>query len=361
MKGVSSIRSALKFAGLAAVLTASCWFALSAAAQQPPVQQTPQQSAAAQQSPQPTAGTVSGTISDKDGNPISGATLTLTKSNPLLKEQAASDDDGKFSFTNVTPGSFRITVSASPFADQTISGVVAAGQTYIVPPVTMVLATVNTTVTVEPTAVVAERQIKVEEQQRVLGVFPNFYVSYVANAAPLNPKQKSELAWKDAIDPVTFFLIGAIAGMQQATNQFPGYGQGAAGYGDRYGASYADFASGAIFGSVIFPAIFRQDPRYFYKSTGSKKSRILYAIANAVICKGDNRHWQPNYSSVLGNLASGALANTYYPPQNRNGVALTFEVTAVGVAATAGDNLLQQFLIPKLSGKHSQPEADALH
>lgn len=300
-------------------------------------------------------------ITDKDGNPISGATLTLTQGNPLLKEQAASDDDGKFSFTNVTPGSFQITVAASPFADQTISGAVAAGQTYVVPPITLVLATVNTTVTVEPTAVVAEREIKAEEKQRVLGVFPNFYVSYVANAAPLNPKQKSELAWKDAIDPVTFILIGAIAGMQQATNQFPGYGQGAAGYGDRYGASYADFASGAIFGSVIFPAIFRQDPRYFYKSTGSKKSRILYAIANAVICKGDNGHWQPNYSSALGNLASGALANTYYPPQNRNGVGLTFEVTAVGIAATAGDNLLQQFLIPKLSGKHVQAQTDALH
>ena len=351
----------LKFAALAVFATASLCFASATLAQQAPVQQTPQQTTVVQQSPQATTGTVTGTITDKDDKPISGAKLTLTQSTPLFREEAASDDEGRFTFAKVTPGSFQITVSASPFADQTVSGIVAAGQMYIVPPVILVLATVNTTITVEPTAVVAEREIKVEEKQRVLGVFPNFYVSYVANAAPLNPKQKSELAWKDAIDPVTFVLIGAIAGMQQATNQFPGYGQGAAGYGDRYGASYADFASGAIFGSVIFPAIFRQDPRYFYKSTGSKKSRILYAIANAVICKGDNGHWQPNYSSVLGNLASGGLANAYYPPQNRNGVALTFEVAAVGVAATAGDNLLQQFLIPKLSRKHELTQPDASH
>lgn len=360
MKGGIPIRSALKFAALAVIATAPFWLASAAVAQQIPDPQTPQQRTP-QQLQQPATGTITGVITDKDGNPISGAKLTLTQSCPPMKEEAASDDEGRFTFSNAIPGSFQITVSASPFADQSISGVVAAGQTCIVPPITLVLATVNTTVTVEPAAVVAEREIKVEEKQRVLGVFPNFYVSYVANAAPLNPKQKSELAWKDAIDPVTFVVIGAIAGMQQATNQFPGYGQGAQGYGKRYGASYADFASGAMFGSVIFPAIFRQDPRYFYKSTGSKKSRILYAIANAVICKGDNGHWQPNYSSVLGNLASGGLANTYYPPQNRNGVALTFEVTGVGVAATAADNLLQQFLIPKLSGKHSQPQTDASH
>jgi len=361
-KGGSPIRSALNFAAFVVIVTASFCFVPAALAQQLPIQQTPAQPGIVQQSPQATTGTITGTITDKDGNPISGAKLTLVQGTPPSREEAASDDEGRFTFANVTPGSFQITVSALPFADQTVSGVVAAGQMYIVPPITLVLATVNTTITVEPTAVIAEREIKVEEKQRVLGVFPNFYVSYVANAAPLNPKQKSELAWKDAVDPVTFVLIGAIAGMQQATNQFPGYGQGAAGYGDRYGASYADFASGAIFGSVIFPAIFRQDPRYFYKSTGSKKSRILYAIANAVICKGDNGHWQPNYSSVLGNLASGGLANTYYPPQNRNGVALTFEVTAVGIAATAGDNLLQQFLIPKLSGKsrkHEPAQANA--
>lgn len=257
----------------------------------------------------------------------------------------------------MVPGTFKITVSAPPFADGTFSGILASGQNYIVPPITLLLATVNTTVVVEPTAVVAERQIKAEEQQRVLGVIPNFYVSYVQNAAPLNPRQKFQLSFRDAIDPVTFILIGATAGIQQAVNQFPGYGQGAQGYGKRYGASYADFASGTLFGSVIFPAIFKQDPRYFYKGTGTTRSRVLYAIANAVICKGDNGHWQANYSSILGNLASGGMSNLYYPPQNQRGAALTFEVAGVGVAATAADNLIQQFVIPKLSPKFRKNEA----
>lgn len=356
-KGVSPIRNALNFAALAAVLTASCSFAPSASAQQTVQQPVPQTTQQPSQQDQQLTGTITGSVFSKEGNPISGAEITLTRPGESTRQQAASDDSGNFSFSNIIPGTFKITVSAPAFADQTFSGILASGQTYIVPPITLVLATVNTTVVVEPTAVVAERQIKVEEQQRVLGVIPNFYVSYVPNAAPLNPRQKLQLSWRDAIDPVTFILIGATAGLQQATNQFAGYGQGAQGFGKRYGASYADFATGTIFGSVVFPAIFKQDPRYFYKGTGSTRSRIFYAIANAVICKGDNGHWQANYSSILGNLASGGISNLYYPSQDQRDAALTFEVTGIGIAATAADNILQEFLIPKLSPKFRKDEA----
>ncbi len=95
----------------------------------------------------------------------------------------------------------------------------------------------------------------------------------------------------------------------------------------------------------------KQDPRYFYKGTGSKRSRILYALANSVICKGDNGNWQPNYSSILGNLAAGAISNIYYPAKDRDGVGLTFEGGAIGIGATAGANLIQEFLIRKLTRK----------
>ncbi|HLW82055.1 MAG TPA: carboxypeptidase-like regulatory domain-containing protein [Candidatus Acidoferrales bacterium] len=327
-------------------------------AQQTPTQQPPEQQTFSQQQLLP--GSVSGTISDRDGNAISGAQVALTRDDNSPKQEAMSSDDGQFSFANVPPGPFHLTISAVPFAMQTYSGSLAPGQSYIVPQITMILATVTTVIRVEPVEVVAEHQIKAQEQQRVLGVVPNFYVSYVPNAAPLDRKQKAELSWKTAIDPVTFGLIGAIAGIQQATNDFSGYGQGAEGYGKRYGASYADYATGTLFGSVIFPSLLKQDPRYFYKGMGSKRSRIMYAIANSVICKGDNGHWQPNTSSILGNLVSGGISNLYYPPQNRSGVKLTFEVALVGVAATAADNLLQEFVVRKLTPSARKRESAAL-
>ena len=195
----------------------------------------------------------------------------------------------------------------------------------------------------------AEKEIKLEEKQRVLGIVPNFYVSYLPDAVPLTRKQKFELAWKTVIDPVTFLMVGGEAGIEQWQNHFAGYGQGAQGYGKRFGAGYADTFSGTFVGGAILPSLLKQDPRYFYKGTGSKRSRFLYAIANAFICKGDNRRWQPNYSNILGSLAAGGISNIYYPAQDRDGLGLTVENAAIGIAATAFSNVLQEFIIRRLS------------
>jgi hypothetical protein len=84
---------------------------------------------------------------------------------------------------------------------------------------------------------------------------------------------------------------------------------------------------------------------------GTTRSRILYAIANSVVCKGDNGRWQANYSGILGGLAAGGISNLYYPAGNRNGVALSFENAAFGTAGSAAQNLFQEFIIRKLTPK----------
>jgi hypothetical protein len=195
----------------------------------------------------------------------------------------------------------------------------------------------------------AEAELKDEEKQRVLGFVPNFYVTYNPAALSLTPKQKFELAWKATGDPINFGITGAIAGIEQANNTFSGYGQGSQGYGKRYGASYADFLASTFIGGAILPSLLKQDPRYFYKGTGSRHSRVLYAIANAVICKGDNGHWQADYSAILGSLAAGGISNLYYPAANRYDATLTFENAAIGIGATAISNLLQEFVVRKLT------------
>jgi len=185
----------------------------------------------------------------------------------------------------------------------------------------------------------------------VLGVIPNFYVSYAKHPVPLSPKQKFGLAWKTVIDPFTLVVVAGAAGVEQAQNHFSEYGQGAQGYGKRFGANYADTVSGTFIGAAILPVLLKQDPRYFYRGTGSTESRFFYAIANSVICKGDNGRWQPNYSNVLGSLAAGGISNIYYPSQDRDGAELTFENAAIGVGATAIGNIFQEFLIRKLTPK----------
>jgi hypothetical protein len=317
-----------------------------AAAQQPLPQQPVQQVAVPQ-----AVGSVSGVIVDQTGTPIGGARVKLTREDQSPSQETIGDDDGHFTFANIAAGPFHLAITAEGFAPLAITGTLQAGETRVVPQIAMALGTENTQVqVVVPRAEVAEVEIKEEEKQRVLGFIPNFYVSYLPNAVPLTSKQKFELAWRSTVDPVTFVLNGAIAGIQQAQNDFGGYGQGAKGYGERYGASYADLVTGTFIGSAILPSILKQDPRYFYKGSGSTRSRILYAIANTVICKGDNKRWQANYSALLGSLAAGGISNLYYPARDR-GAGLTFENSLVGIGETAAANLLQEFVIRKLTPK----------
>ena len=269
-----------------------------------------------------------------------------------LNQQVLSDGEGEFSFNNIAPGPFQLTIISAGFAPKTSSGVLRPGEVDILPEAALAVATHTADMEVTLTQTeVAEEQIKAEEKQRVLGILPNFYVSYDPHPVPLSPKQKFNLARKTLADPFTFVMVAGSAGVEQAQNHFAEYGQGAQGYAKRFGANYADATTGTLIGSAILPSLLKQDPRYFYKGTGSVPSRFLYAIANSLICKGDNGRWQPNYSNVLGSMAAGGISNLYYPPQDRSGAGLTFENAAIGIGATAIGNVFQEFVIKRLTPK----------
>ena len=299
-------------------------------------------------------GTIIGTIVDKDGAVITNASVKVTAGS--FTSQFQSDDNGAFTFKDVPSGPFQVVISAPGFADLSRTGVLAAGQEFIIPEVQLVVATTVEVKVTQTQEEVAAEEVHVEEKQRVFGVVPNFYVAYTPDAAPLNTHQKFQLGGKFVVDPVSIVIAGVSAGVEQANDSYGGYGQGAQGYAKRLGASYADFVSGVFFGNMVFPTLFKQDPRYFYKGTGSKKSRLFYALANAVICKGDNGHWQPNYSNVLGSFAAGGLSNLYYPASDRNGLRLTLENAAIGVAGSAGSAVIQEFLLRKITSHSHNPQ-----
>ncbi len=301
------------------------------------------------------SGTITGTVVDVSGALVAGARVTLTTQDRSSgqRHEVLSGNDGQFFFTNIPPGPFQLAITSTGFATQESSGVLHPGESCAIPQITLAVAgavtDVQVTLTPSEVAEVAEAEIKDEEKQRVLGFIPNFYVTYDPHAVRLNSRQKFELAWKSTVDPINLVIVAGIAGVQQSQNTFSGYGQGGQGYAKRFGAAYADLAAGTFIGGAILPSVLKQDPRYFYKGTGSTRSRVLYALANAVICKGDNGRWQPNYSNVLGDLASGAISNLYYPAQNRNGAGLTIENGMVGIGATAAANVFEEFLMRKLT------------
>jgi hypothetical protein len=300
--------------------------------------------------PQPT-GTILGTVLDIDGAQIPEALVTLENATSKSHRTATTDGAGSFKFEAVESGDFTVTISSKGFATWTSSDVAMnPGQSYAVPPVALAIESTNTAVEVIVTRHdLAEDQIHFEEKQRVLGVFPNFYVSYVKDPVPLSSGQKFYLALKTSVDPVTIATPIFIAGVEQAQNSFRGYGQGVQGYAKRFGAATADSFVSTMITDAILPSVLHQDPRYFYKGTGSIHSRAFYAIASVFICKSDSGHWQPNYSNVLGNFASAGISNIYYPSTDRTGARLTIDNWLIGTASGAVSSLFQEFLVKKIS------------
>jgi Carboxypeptidase regulatory-like domain len=312
-------------------------------------------SAGEQQSDAGTPGSISGTVLFQTGAPVAGARVKLTRDDPSLSQEVLTGDEGQFFFTDIAPGPFHITVTAEGFDTQSSSGVLRSGDTYFVPQIVLNLATVVTEVRVTPPREVAEAQIKEQEKQRVLGVIPNFYVSYLPHAVALTPKQKFELAWKSSVDPVTFAGIAFIAGFQQAGDQYSEYGQGLEGYGKRYGAFYGNVVTGTFLGDAIMPSLFKQDPRYFYRGTGSKKSRLLHSLGAPFICPGDNGRQQVNYSYLIGSLAAGGISTLYYPTNHRSVAGLAVENGLIRIAENSISSVAQEFFIRKLTPHHSDP------
>ena len=246
-------------------------------------------------------GNIVGTILDQTGSVAPRAVVRLTSEDKSYSREAASGDNGQFSFSDVPPGPFKIAVKAEGFGEQGFSGEIGSGQTYLVPPIVLAIATVVTDVRVAVDPVeVATEEVKEEEHQRVLGFLPNFYVTYRSDAAPLTTKLKFRLVWKSSSDPVSIAGAAFLAGLQQAGDQYPEFGQGMEGYGKRLGAGYADIVASTFLSGAVFPTLFKQDPRYYYQGTGSTRSRIWHAVSNSVICKGDNGIWQMNYSNIAG-------------------------------------------------------------
>ena len=298
-------------------------------------------------------GSIHGVVKSADGAVYEGARVELTQSGAGVGQAASqeTDSNGAFSFSGLPAGTFRLTASSRGFETQAIDGQLESGQVLDARTIVLPVANASSEVTVsaESQAEIAQEQLNLEEKQRVLGVLPNYYVSYDHNAVPLTTRQKYQLAWKSSIDPVTFLITGAAAGVEQAHNTFAGYGQGASGYAKRFGANYADGFIGTMIGGAILNSWFKQDPRYFYKGTGSVTSRALYAIVRAVVCNGDNGHWQPAYSAIIGGLAAGGISNLYYPASDRSGAEVIFVNAGIGTAESALQNLIQEFIVRKLT------------
>jgi len=302
--------------------------------------------------PDPQTGSISGTVIDVNDDIVPGATVTLQCPSPCENRTATADDNAAFDFRNLKLGvPYQVRISVNGFEDWTSPAIVLTPDRFVffVTGIKLKVGDPVTSITVYgSTAEIATEQVHLEEQQRVLGFIPNFYVVYdSANAVPLTTKLKFQLAMRVSVDPITFAGIAFMSGVRQWART-PDYQLGAKGYGQRVGAEAADGFSDLLIGGAVLPSLLHQDPRYFYQGTGTTRSRLEHALASPFICRGDNGRWQPNYSSVGGDLAASALMTTYYPQSNR-GAGMVFGQFGINTGERELSAVVQEFVLRKLT------------
>ena len=166
-------------------------------------------------------------------------------------------------------------------------------------------------------------------------------------------KDKFILFVEDSVDPASFLSAGFNAGIGQGEDDDPSYGQGAAGYGKRFGANLAGQASSEFFSDFAYPAIFSEDPRYYRLGSGGFRKRLFHAMSHSVVAYRENGHEMFNFSGWLGASSTVALSNVYHP-DNRRGFAPAAEQVGYGVASGIGFDVLREFW-PEIARKFKLP------
>jgi hypothetical protein len=274
--------------------------------------------------------------------PVPGASVAIQGSDSSDVRSVTTNENGFYEIRDVVAGRpYEVKVRAEGFAEwDSPMLTLSPGQSTILDVANLRIEEVQTSVTVTPASSdeIATEQVKSEEKQRGFGIIPNFYAAYASNPAPMNTRLKYRLALRVARDPFTFAGVALVAGIGQAADH-PAYVLGAKGYGERFGANYANSFTDIMLEGAIFPSLLHQDPRYFYKGTGTTKARVAHVLYSLIATKGDNGKWQPNYSGLGGNLASAAISNAYYPTANR-GAGLVLQ----GFGTMMGEHLAVRML-----------------
>lgn len=297
-----------------------------------------------------TASAILGTVTDANSDPIPSATVVLQAGGSRVT--GTTSEDGSFVVHDVTPGiPYQIAIRADGFTEWSSSVSVDPGQQKSLGEIKLRVLASERTITVSYSSTeVAAQQLKAEESQRVLGFIPNMFVTYEPHPEPLTAKMKFHLTYKGLTHPTFFAFQGLWAGVQQSAHM-TGYSLGARGYGERYGADLAGGVTEGLFGNAILPTLLHQDPRYFYRGSGSNSSRAWHALSAPFVCQGDNGKLQPNYSQWGGSLIAASISNTYYPASDRGaGLVFTNFGTSMGLHVALG--MAQEFLLPRFTKRH---------
>lgn len=169
-------------------------------------------------------------------------------------------------------------------------------------------------------------------------------------------KDKFLLFVHDSYEPLPLLTAGFNAAIDQAENNDRKFGQGAQGYGRRFGANLADQASRRFFTEFAYPVIFSEDPRYYRLGHGTKRARLLHAVGHTFVAYRDNAKPMFNYSEWLGTTSAVVLGSTYHTSGD-HGFAPMARSVGYFAAQDLGFDVLREFW-PEIAHKLKMPFRD---
>ena len=176
----------------------------------------------------------------------------------------------------------------------------------------------------------------------VLGRRSIFFPDLAASPGPLDTKQKLELFADKSIAPSRLLSSAAGAGIRQALDSLPAYGQGMSGYGKRLGSSMATGASTDFFGTFLFASLMHRDPRYFVSAHGGAWRRIGYSVSRLVVTRTDAGTEGINWPGILAPAFAESLANSSLPVAEQT-AGRTFRRYGIRLGFTAGANIAKEY------------------
>jgi hypothetical protein len=183
---------------------------------------------------------------------------------------------------------------------------------------------------------------KKQEKRKLLGIVPDYTTVEPGEQSSVLPPGKKFKLGLQYFSVYTVVFVALESAANQASNSPAEYGQGAQGYGKRYGANFADGVTNGVFVTGVFPSLLHQDPRYYRMATGGTFHRGEYAASRVLLTRQDSGRASLNFSEVFGNFTSGAISTAYYPDSERNASSV-FKHAGIQLGFDAGFNVLKEF------------------
>ncbi len=170
------------------------------------------------------AGVLSGTVVDPAGGAVQNATVVVTNQSSAAVSKATTDQDGKFSFANLPPGSYKLEVSAAGFALATREAVRISADGKESLTITLSIGSVSDAILVEANASgsIAAEHAPMDGLLEAHSARTEITTNYIQNfTSPI-----SDFSELTAMAPGTFAVNSNGVGLGQAKTYFRGFADG---------------------------------------------------------------------------------------------------------------------------------------